>query len=81
MTQKVVKVGSSAAVIIPKRSLEELGIKIGDRVSIATNKKRRNFVVEPVSRRVEQAIDSEVRAWTKKFIARYRPALKALARK
>jgi len=35
MVQKVLKVGSSAAVTIPKKSLEELGLKIGDRVKIS----------------------------------------------
>lgn len=30
MTQKVLKVGDSAAVTIPKRSLEELGPKVGE---------------------------------------------------
>jgi len=75
MIQKVLKVGSSAAVTIPKKSLKELGLKIGDSVSITVNRARKQVVIEmPVS------VDSELMAWTDSFIKKYRPALKALAR-
>ena len=77
MTQKVLKVGSSAAVTIPKKSLEELGLKPGDRVSVKIDKKQRRVSIEPVVREV----DKELLDWTRKFIERYRPALEALAKK
>ena len=76
MTQKVLKVGSSAAVTIPKRFLAELGLKAGDRAVVEIDKKRRAVVIEPVAK-----IDRELLAWTSRFIERYRPALEALARK
>jgi len=41
MTQKVIKVGDSAAIIIPKKSLKELGIRLGDEVSVEIDKKQR----------------------------------------
>jgi antitoxin component of MazEF toxin-antitoxin module len=34
MTQKIIQIGSSAGVTIPKKKLEELGLAIGDEVSI-----------------------------------------------
>lgn len=34
MVQKVIKIGSSAGVTIPKKQLSELGIRIGDEVDI-----------------------------------------------
>ena len=34
MTQKVIKIGSSAGVTIPKRQLTELGLGVGDEVKI-----------------------------------------------
>ena len=77
MTQKVLKVGTSAAVTIPKKSLEELGLKIGDMVVVEFDKKRRAVVIEAV----EKSSDSEVLAWTNQFIKRYKPALDALAKK
>lgn len=76
MTQKIVKVGSSAAVIIPKKSLETLGVKVGDPVSVEVNRIRRAVAVKPAVR-----VDRELIEWTEKFISRYRKALEALAKK
>ena len=77
MTQKVIKVGDSAAVIIPKKSLKELGIKPGDKVSVEVDKKQRRVSIEPIIKE----IDRELLNWTRKFINRYRTALEALADK
>ena len=76
MTQKVLKVGSSAAVTIPKKSLHELGLKPGDKVTVEIDKKNKAVVVKRVIK-----IDRELIDWTDKFIERYRPALEALAKK
>lgn len=77
MTQKVLKVGSSAAVTIPKNSLEELGLSVGDKVIVEVDKKRRSFSVRAAFR----PADRELLDWTNKFIKRYKPALDALAKK
>ncbi len=77
MTQKVLRVGSSAAVTIPKKSLEELGLKPGDEVIVELDRKSRRVSIKPLVKEV----DRELLDWTKKFIKRYRPALEALARK
>ena len=34
MTQKIIKIGSSAGVTIPKKQLEELGLGVGDEVKV-----------------------------------------------
>jgi putative addiction module antidote len=75
MTQKVLKVGSSAAVTIPKKSLAELGLKIGDRVTLTINREHKNIVVRP-----SVSVDAETVKWARGFIEKYRPALEALAR-
>lgn len=77
MAQKILKVGSSAAVTIPKASLEELGLKVGDRVEVHVDRKRRIVSIEPIAVKV----DRELANWTRKFIAKYRPALESLAKK
>jgi putative addiction module antidote len=77
MTQKVLKVGSSAAVTIPKKSLEELGLKIGDHVSLSIDKARKVVTISAAS----ESVDHELLDWTRKFIERYKPALRALAKK
>ncbi len=76
MTQKLLKVGSSAAVTIPKKSLKELGLKIGDEVRVNVNTSEKTVLIEPV-----QKVSRELITWTDSFIKRYRPALRALARK
>ncbi len=77
MTQKVLKVGSSAAVTIPKKSLEELGLKIGDSVDVRIDPKKGVVFIEVR----KPMVNNETLEWTKKFIERYRPALEALAKK
>jgi len=77
MTQKVLKIGDSAAVIIPKKSLKELGLRPGDEVSVQIDKKQRKVLIEPLMKEVDKALLD----WTRKFIERYRPALEALAKK
>ena len=76
MTQKVLKVGDSAVVTLPKKSIKDLGLKVGDEVRVDVDIKRRRVVVEPAWK-----IEPELLAWTEKFIDKYRPALEALAKK
>lgn len=63
-------------VTLPKKSLKELGIKIGDEVLVDVDIKKRRVIVEPFTK-----MDEELWQWTQKFIEKYRPALEALARK
>lgn len=77
MTQKVLRVGNSAAVTISRKSLEELGLEIGDRVAVEVNKRQRTVAIRPLMAH----IDRELLDWTRKFIKRYRPALEALSKK
>ncbi len=76
MTQKLLKVGSSAAVTIPKKSLKELGLKIGDEVRVEVDVKGKTVIIEPIKN-----ISQELLSWTDRFIKQYRPALEALAKK
>lgn len=78
MTQKVLKVGSSAAVTIPKKSLKELGIKVGDEISVEVDRRKREVHI-----RANDAIsleDAKIARLTMNFIRRYRKDLEALAR-
>ena len=76
MTQKVLKVGSSAAVTIPKKSLEELGLRIGDSVKVEIDKTKKTMKIGPIFE-----INQELISWTDGFIKKYKPALEALAKK
>jgi len=76
MNQKILKVGSSAAVTIPKNTLHELGLKIGDRITLSVNKANKQLMMRPAI-----SVDAELVEWTRGFIEKYRPALEALAKK
>ena len=67
MIQKVIKVGNSLAVTIPKKTLEEKNLKIGDSVDVTVDS-------------VFNA-DKEIHDLTQKLIKEYRPALEELASK
>jgi len=74
--QKAIKVGSSVAVVIPKKSLSALGIKPGMSLALDIDEKNHRFVVshpEPIA-------NTELLDWTNRFIKRYRGALDALAK-
>jgi len=67
MTQKLLKIGTSIGVTVPKKYLKERGLKVGDEVEVS---------IKPV-----QKVEKELLDWTDRFIEQYRPALKALAKK
>ncbi len=78
MIQKVIKVGTSLAVVIPKSISGDFAVKAGDKVNLTVDKKARKFIVgieKPVK------VKKELVDWTDKFIAEYRPALEALSKK
>lgn len=79
MIQKVLKVGSSAAVTIPKKSLNELGIKIGDTITLEINQAEKIVSIRPSKKDVSRR--EKIAELTLDFINRYRVDLKALAEK
>lgn len=70
MQRKLIRVGTSAAVIIPKVKLEELNVGIGDTVYLDISSTPKNEQV---------LIDPAVVQWTDEFIKEYQPMLKKLA--
>ncbi len=79
MAQKILKVGSSAAVTIPKASLEELGLKVGDRVNVEVDKNKKIVSIQPITKLSAQ--DERVAKLTLRFIERYRKDLEELSRR
>ncbi|OGL72924.1 hypothetical protein A3D73_01305 [Candidatus Uhrbacteria bacterium RIFCSPHIGHO2_02_FULL_60_44] len=70
MQRKLIKVGTSAAVLIPKAVMDDQRMKIGDTIHVEFSKK--GTAAHPV-------IDPEVIQWTDEFIAEYKPLLLKLA--
>jgi len=80
MIQKVLRVGSSAAVTIPKKSLKELGLKIGDSVSLQISASARTVLVHALRPDKKDARQKSIATMTANFIKRYREDLEALAK-
>lgn len=74
--QKAIKVGSSVAVVIPKKSLKMLGIKPGVSLALDIDEKKRQITVSHPT----PVVDAELLDWTGRFIKRYKGALDALAK-
>ena len=70
MRQKIIKVGNSAAVTLPKNVLEEKNLTIGDEVDVA---------IEPINKKTSPT--PEFLAWIDQYIEKNRPALEELASK
>ena len=75
MANKIIKVGSSAAVTIPKKVLANLGIAIGDKVFINVDTKKRTIVVEPV---INALVEDEAAQRIDVFVKKYKKELQLL---
>lgn len=73
---KIIKVGSSAAVTIPKKVLKNLSIDIGDKVFINVDGKNRRIIVEPL---VNFQIEDEMTNKIESFISKYKKELEKLS--
>ena len=80
MTQKVLKVGSSIALTVPKKLAEELGWRPGDSVSVKGDTRNRRVIYysprQPLSKE-----DMRVAELAYNFLRRYRKDFEALAHK
>lgn len=79
MPQKIVKIGTSLGVIIPKDSAKQIGWKVGDFVNVRVNKKNRGINVLPAEE--VSGMDERIMRHALQFIERYRKDLEALAKK
>ena len=70
MVQKIIQIGSSAGVTIPKKQLQALGLQVGDEVKVK---------IEPVTTVPENKL--ELVALTQKLIERHQAALDNLSQR
>lgn len=79
MAQKIIVVGNSLAVTIPKDSAEKLRIKAGDKVEVSTHPS-----TGVITMRFEgkgRGVNPDVITWTNAFIDKNRKLLERLADK
>lgn len=80
MFYKLIKVGNSVGITLPKKLLDLMDLEQGEDVMIEPNMDNRTIVIKPVSVAKEQ-VKKAVIEGTTKFIKRYPKALKNLAGK
>ena len=79
MVQKVIKIGKSTGITIPKNILEEMHLKAGDQVTVEYDKGKTSLVVKPENQ--STARQKRIAELTSDFIERYRKDLEELAKK
>jgi antitoxin component of MazEF toxin-antitoxin module len=82
MKQKVIKVGNSGAMLIPKNVLNALNLTIGSTINVELEEDNSRFVVDVPAKYMSMKVplDKEVYAVGKDLLKRYLPAFKKLAR-
>ena len=82
MKQKIIKIGNSAGIILPRELQKELGLKLGDSVAVEYNASSGFAVLAKDSpKEPKQEHVLELNDWLKKFNAKYKTALTDLAKK
>ena len=79
MTQRIVRVGNSAAVTIPKEFLTQAKLNIGDKVEVESDKDLRIMLIKPTGSFVQTKITPEFKSWLDDFISENQYILKKLA--
>ena len=84
MMQKILQVGNSAAVTIPKQFLQEMGLLIGDRIDIRAKKNPPKIEIAPSYQTVlrkKSGITAKFVRSVEDFIRVYKPVLEELAKR
>lgn len=79
MIQKIIKVGNSAAVTIPKEFLKNTHLHIGDEVAVEANAIINMLIVKSKTEENKTYLTPEFKKWLDDFIVSYKPILKKLA--
>lgn len=82
MHRKVCSIGNSQGVSIPAEALEKLALSVGSEVDVKLDEESSRIIIEPVKKKkYPKGIDRKFVSQVSDFIEKYRPALKALAKK
>lgn len=81
MTQKVIQVGNSLAVTIPKSFSNQAGWKAGKQVAVDEDPETETLTITAQFSRPHISLTPEFLAWLKKFNRRYKTVLTELAKK
>lgn len=80
MLQKIIRVGHSAAVTLPKNFLNRAHLHIGQEVAVETNDALGVVIVKPKEQLKNRLMNPEFQDWLKEFTLKHKGLLKKLAR-
>lgn len=80
MAQKIIKIGSSQGITLPKDILKSANIGTGDFVNVETKNTKDGTKIILIPDR-SLTPNPELSSWTKRFIKTHRKSLEALAKK
>ena len=79
MPRKIFRTGNSAVVSLPADVLEQVGLALGDSVSVVADPGSRQIIITPVEASLP-GVRSDLLERVDRFIEQYRPALETLAK-
>ena len=79
MAQKVIAIGTSIGVVLPKALVEKNGIALGQEVEVSADGLDR-WIIERKSKRSHKA-DADLVKWAANYVEKYRKDFEALADK
>lgn len=80
MKQKIIKVGNSAAVVIPKEFLDRSKISVGDILEVETDSQMKMLIMKPENSPYQIKITPEFKHWLDDFVKKNDSLLKKLAK-
>jgi putative addiction module antidote len=78
MAQKIIRIGSSVGVTIPKDILDRSGVALGDAVSVSFDETNASVRISPIA---EKSKASSTATWATDFVQKHLAAFKELADK
>ena len=79
MPRKIFRTGNSAVVSLPAEILEQVGLELGDSVSVVADPEQRQIIITPVEASLP-GVRPDLLERVDRFIEQYRPALESLAK-
>lgn len=81
MVQKIIQVGNSLAVTIPKDFAKKAGFKRGEDVIVETYLNSKTMLIKPISMSKKSSLTPEFYAWLNEATEKYKDAIIDLAHK
>ena len=81
MLQKIIQVGNSLAITIPRDFVRQTKLRRGEKVAVETDVVSKTFLVKPKELAGKESLTPEFFNWLNKTIEEYRPILEELAHK